>query len=80
MEIINRELILTKDELIKMIEKDNLDKNDWSKDTLINMITNYEYFSKKQYEWILSKIKYIVSRNFKYKVFRNKFKSFDIDK
>jgi hypothetical protein len=67
----NRELILTREELIKMITVDNTDKNDWSGDTLVGMINSFKTFSDKQYNWLLSKVKYIVKHNKKYRNFRD---------
>ena len=78
MKVENNELLLTKDELINMIKNDNPDKNDWSNKTLVEMLTRFKYLSKKQHEWVLSKIKYIVNHNVKYKNFKRKFKYFDI--
>jgi len=79
MKLWNKDLILTRDELINMIQTDNPDKNDWSNEILVKMITNFKYLSKKQYEWVLSKIKYIVNHNKKYTNFKKKVKGFELE-
>jgi len=80
MKIKNLELVLTRYELINLIENENPDKNsDWSKEKLLYIICNFENFSVKQYEWILSKVKYIINHNNKYKNFRKKFNHFDLE-
>ena len=76
----NLNLELTKDELISMIKDDNPDSTDWSKEILLNIINSYRNFSVKQYDWILSKIKYIVNHNDKYKSYKKKIKNFSIEK
>ena len=75
----NNELILSKEELINMIKDDNPDNRDWSRDVLVKMINSYKYLSNKQYEWVLSKIKYIVNHNTKYKNFKKKVKRFEFE-
>ena len=80
MNVINQDLILTRDELIEMINHDNTDRNDWSREKLIKMINTYKIFSKKQYEWILSKVRYITNHNSKYRKFRKTFKNFEIER
>ena len=79
MKLWNRDLILTRDELINMIRTDNPDKNDWSNEILVKMITNFKYLSKKQYEWILSKVKYIINHNNKYMNYKKKVKGFELE-
>jgi hypothetical protein len=78
MKIQNMSLILTRTELYDLIKNDNTDTSDWSRDTLLRIITRYDNFSVKQYEWINSKVKYIINHNDKYKNFRKKFKSFEL--
>jgi hypothetical protein len=78
MVIKNKELELTKDELIDMIKNDNPDRHDWSKDILLDIICRFEFFSIKQYKWILSKVKYIVNHNKKYSNFKKKFTDIDV--
>ena len=78
MRIDNMELILTRTELYDLIKNDNPDTSDWSKDILLKIISRNFNFSVKQYEWINSKVKYIINHNDKYKIFRKKFKSFNM--
>jgi hypothetical protein len=78
MTIKNKDLEITRTELIDMIENDNPDRNDWSKDKLINILTKYKFPSTKQHNWILSKVKYIVNHNSKYSNFKKKFVSINI--
>ena len=78
MRIDKMELILTRTELYDLIKNDNPDSPDWSKDTLLKIVSRNYYFSVKQYEWINSKVKYIINHNDKYKIFRKKFKSFNM--
>ena len=79
MKLDNTDLILSRKELISMIEKDNPEKNDWSKENLISMIKCFRNFSDKQYKWILSKVKYIINHNSKYKNFKNKVKGVELE-
>ena len=74
----NTDLVLTREELINMIQVDNTDKKDWSRDVLIEMINRFKNFSDKQYKWIFSKVKYIVKHNIKYKNFRD-IKGFELE-
>ena len=78
MRIDNMELILTRTELYDLIKNDNPDTSDWSKDILLKIISRNFNLSVKQYEWINSKVKYIINHNDKYKIFRKKFKSFNM--
>ena len=78
MKILNMDLCLTRDELYQMIENHNPEKNDWSREKLLGIIRNFDNFSVKQYEWINSKVKYIITHNDKYKHLRKKFISFDL--
>jgi hypothetical protein len=82
MRIENRNLVLTRKELIDLIQNENPDKsseNSFFTITLVNIITFNINFSDKQYDWILSKITYIINHNKKYINFRKKFKYFIID-
>ena len=79
MKLDNTDLILSRKELIDMIEKDNPEKNDWSKENLISMIKCFRSFSDKQYKWILSKVNFIINHNNKYKIFKKKFKNLKIE-
>jgi hypothetical protein len=79
MTIKKMELHLTKDELYKMIDEDNPDKKDIFKGKILYIIKYFEYFSVKQYKWILSKIIFIPNHNKKYKNIRKKFIDFEID-
>ena len=79
MTLINSELNLTRGELINMIMIDNPDKDDWSKDSLVNMVTRFRKFSDKQYKWIYSKMKYIVNHNKKYSNYKKKVKGFRLE-
>jgi uncharacterized protein YfbU (UPF0304 family) len=74
----NRELELTRDELFDMIKNDNPDRHDWSRDSLLEMISRFNSFSEKQYKWILSKVKYIINHNKKYSNFKRKFDGFEV--
>ena len=79
MKLIKTDLILTREELSNMILNDNPEKNDWSKENLISMVKCFRKFSDKQYKWILSKVKYIINHNSKYKNFKNKIKEFELE-
>ena len=79
MEIKENKLYITRDELFKMINEDNPDKNDFLKDKLLNIVNNFEHFSEKQYNWILSKMKYITNHNSKYEEIKNNFISFELE-
>jgi hypothetical protein len=79
MKIQNRELRLTRQELFEMIDRDNPDKSDFLKENILNIIRSYKNYSIKQYQWILSKIIFIVNHNNKYRNFRKKFKNFCIE-
>jgi hypothetical protein len=79
MKIKNKELCLTRQELFEMIDNDNPDKSDFLKDNILNIIRKYKNFSIKQYQWILSKVTFIVNHNNKYRNFRKKFNNFCIE-
>jgi hypothetical protein len=79
MKIQNRELWLTRQELFEMIDNDNPDKSDFLKDNILNIIRKYKNYSIKQYQWILSKITFIVNHNNKYRNLRKKFNNFCIE-
>ena len=78
MKIVNNELVLTKDELIFIIN-DNTDRDDWSREQLTTMVKNFRVLSDKQHKWVLSKIKYVINHNHKYQNYRKRFRKFRIE-
>jgi hypothetical protein len=82
MKIQNRNLILTRKELIDLIQNENPDKsseNSFFTVTLLSIVMSQINFSDKQYNWIISKVTYIINHNKKYINFRKKFKDFIVD-
>jgi hypothetical protein len=83
MKIQNRDLVLSREELVDLIQNENPDKskeNNFFTDTLLSIVKYQVNYSDKQYKWILSKVKYIINHNKKYINFRKKFKDFILDK
>jgi hypothetical protein len=82
MKIENRNLVLTRKELVDLIQNENPDKsneNNFFTNTLLSIVKYQVNFSDKQYKWILSKVTYIINHNKKYTNFRKKFKDFILD-
>jgi hypothetical protein len=82
MKIQKRELVLSREELVDLIQNENPDKsneNNFFANTLLNIVKNRINYSDKQYNWILSKVTYIINHNKKYINFRKKFKDFVVD-
>jgi hypothetical protein len=81
MKIQNRSLLLSREELVNLIQNENPDKSNENNPftlALINIVRRQVNFSDKQHKWVLSKITYIINHNKKYINFRKKFKNFCI--
>jgi hypothetical protein len=82
MKIQNRDLVVSRQELVDLIQNDNPDKsyeNNFFTYTLLSIVRYQVNFSDKQYKWILSKVTYIINHNKKYINFRKKFNDFIIE-